>query len=194
MNRPFPFQPIPSRPGFTLIELLVVVAIIAILAGIALPNFLEAQTRAKVSRAVADLRSVATAIEAYRIDQNQYPAENYPSPDLVSESGGLSIPNRIKLRPLTTPVAYLTTLPIDPFADLDDALNMLPPPTYHYAALNDALYPENSFFFGSNPEGRHCLWVAQSTGPDRIPTPWQHPRYDPTNGTLSLGNILRLGP
>ena len=55
------------RPrAFTLIELLVVVAVIAILAAIALPNFLEAQTRAKVSRVAADLRTIATALETYR--------------------------------------------------------------------------------------------------------------------------------
>ena len=62
-----------SKHAFTLIELLIVVAIIAILAAIAVPNFLEAQTRAKVARVKNDLRSVATAIEAYRVDTNKYP-------------------------------------------------------------------------------------------------------------------------
>ena len=50
--------------AFTLIELLIVVAIIAILAAIAVPNFLEAQIRAKVSRVLSDQRSLATAMEA----------------------------------------------------------------------------------------------------------------------------------
>jgi prepilin-type N-terminal cleavage/methylation domain-containing protein len=48
--------------AFTLIELLIVVAIIAILAAIAVPNFLEAQTRSKVCRGMADMRSMATAL------------------------------------------------------------------------------------------------------------------------------------
>jgi type II secretion system protein G len=62
-----------KRLGFTLIELLVVVAIIAILAAIAVPNFLAAQTRAKVARARNDLRVASGALEAYRVDNGRYP-------------------------------------------------------------------------------------------------------------------------
>src|SRR2546423_10620359 len=59
--------------GFTLIELLIVVAIIAILAAIAVPNFLEAQMRAKVSASKANQRSLATGIESYRVDNGATP-------------------------------------------------------------------------------------------------------------------------
>ena len=180
-----------ENKGFTLIELLIVVAIIAILAAIGIYNYMGAQTRAKVARAETDLRTIAVALESYRTDQLDYPVENYDSP--LNEDGTWT-PNRIKLKPLTTPVAYLTTLPIDPFANTSDWLNKMPPPTYHYAALNDLIGPNNPFFFGDNEEHQVSLWVLQSNGPDRTPAPFQFPRYDPSNGVNSVGNILRFGP
>ena len=54
-----------KKRGFTLIELLIVIAIILILIAIALPNFLEAQIRARVTKANGELRSIATALFDY---------------------------------------------------------------------------------------------------------------------------------
>src|SRR5438093_3958648 len=59
--------------GFTLIKLQIVIAIIGILAAIAIPNLLSAVQRGKQKRTMADMRSLATAIEAYAVDNNVYP-------------------------------------------------------------------------------------------------------------------------
>ncbi|MCA9440837.1 MAG: prepilin-type N-terminal cleavage/methylation domain-containing protein [Candidatus Omnitrophica bacterium] len=93
-----------KRRGFTLIELLIVIAIILILIAIALPNFLEAQLRARITKARGDMRTISIAFESYFIDFGNYPDDN--DSDDYSESG---------IYQLTTPIQYLTAIPIDPF-------------------------------------------------------------------------------
>jgi len=66
-----------GRHGFTLIELLFVVATIAILAAIAVPNFLEAQTRSKLARFRVDLSVISLGLNRYYADHGSYPP-NHP--------------------------------------------------------------------------------------------------------------------
>jgi general secretion pathway protein G len=61
------------QKGFTLIELLIVVAIIGIIAAIAIPNLLNAINRGRQKRSMSDMRTIATATEAYAVDNMFYP-------------------------------------------------------------------------------------------------------------------------
>ncbi|HOE62548.1 MAG TPA: prepilin-type N-terminal cleavage/methylation domain-containing protein [Candidatus Sumerlaeota bacterium] len=193
-----------KKKGFTLIELLIVVAIIAILAAIAVPNFLEAQVRSKVSRARADMRSLATALEAYATDNNGFP----PMGDRVPTQAWDPLPaepifhSRISSY-LTTPNAYITSLMYDPFMVLETAQIAYPNiyrryTYYNYKQYLDC-YPTNATF-QNYYHNRAGSWLLYSWGPDRAGN-WSgspptgedgvYTNYDPTNGTISIGNIIR---
>jgi type II secretion system protein G len=186
--------------GFTLIELLIVVAIIAILAAIAIPNFLSAQVRSKVSRTKSDMRSVATALESYCVDNNVYPWTN---------NGYYTRLQR--LQQITTPIAYLSSLPFDVFSsDTDYAQKIYPywdpPYVFQLAGLNpDGTGSSANTRFDLVPEmkdkivgSRQPMWVMLTMGPDRdyepAVSPYQFEIYDPSNGTVSNGDIIRWGP
>ena len=57
-----------KKSGFTLVEIMIVVAIIALLAAIAVPNFLRARKRSQASRILEDLRLIDSATDQYAID------------------------------------------------------------------------------------------------------------------------------
>jgi len=175
-----------TSKAFTLIELLIVVAIIAILASIAVSNFLEAQVRAKVSRAQNDLRTIATGLESYRVDTNHYPPT--PLTPITTRDERLSF--------LTTPVAYLSSIPLEIFSKKQKEGY-----AFWSANLNDAMKTSPIYFHLAEEKRRQDRWALFSRGPDLGYEAaveesgsgllmW----YDPTNGTVSNGDVMRFGP
>jgi len=219
--------------GFTLIELLIVVAIIAILAAIAVPNFLEAQVRAKVSRVRTDMRSLSVAVEAYYVDNNIYPAWGIgtgPGGTLTYNAGVVAAEGHTGgatntataaagFQTITTPIAYITSYTRDPFASNKGS-------TFSYLGIFPGEYMSSTFCPGTGGVG----WIMWSFGPDvdeykgtpsdfdspfvvydpqfsqpsplLLSGPWtggdtgdqgqQGYTYDPTNGTVSGGDIWRV--
>jgi type II secretion system protein G len=91
-----------AERGFTLIELMIVVAIIAILAGILIPNFVNARAQAQTAACESNLRAIATALELYYADNQVYPTASGAAvqPTLLTANG----------------LAYLNNTPKDPAA------------------------------------------------------------------------------
>ena len=60
-----------KRGGFTLVEIMIVVAIIALLAAIAVPNFLRSRKRSQATQVLSDLRVIDSAVDQYAIETNK---------------------------------------------------------------------------------------------------------------------------
>lgn len=213
--------------AFTLIELLIVVAIIAILAAIAVPNFLEAQTRAKVSRSAADMRTVRTGLESYRVDNNHYPETDFGG-NITEIGAGMDR--------LSTPITYLTSVPPSPFMEEKTGGSLDPNQARHAQKRKVYLYvraavpngtPVNGYtapdtalpnkvddnyeidritYISQNDMTKNLgvraqgFWMLKSVGPDNRDdrdtqqTGWSNSNlarpYDPTNGTVSAGDVV----
>lgn len=168
--------------GFTLIELLIVVAIIGILAAIAVPNFLNAQLRAKIAGTQSDLRTMVNAMQQYHLDNNSYHMHR----DTLNQQF-----------PLTTPIPYLNGFLHDRFQ------------ARHDMRLAEGFDASNSFYHWI-PGGTHTgLWArhfhplidkAHSSRTSGLVDGWGPagirggPPYDPSNGLNSRGGFMKLVP
>lgn len=183
----------PGSHAFTLIELLIVVAIIGILAAIAVPNFLNAQVRAKIARVQSDQNAYATAMDMYQMDNNNH----FPLGDEIWR--------------ITTPVAYIAGLNPDPFAPaIPGRFNFIHTydPFYFITTqpdpdvLNTSLLADFNIYTGYSNHwtgGQDDMTFAgtvryqvRSIGPNRYNEYGM--RYDATNGLVSNGDINRFGP
>lgn len=90
--------------GFTLIELMIVVAIIAILAGVLIPNFVHARAQTATAACESNLRAIATAAELYFTDNQAYPATTATVDRTFGSANGAASGT------------YLNNTPIDPAA------------------------------------------------------------------------------
>lgn len=183
------------RKAFTIIELMMVMGILFLLTGLGINNYQSALTKAKVSRVKTEFRTYTTALEMYAIDHNQFARMAHfnfygdPAFDLVNDipvSGVIS-------KSLTTPISYVATSNIiDPFmhnnlnAPLDEQL-------YTYQNIGEYLKKNPTSKFWPQALSFYGPWRLGSAGPDRtmshgFANDFQLP-YDPTNGSISLGNI-----
>ena len=190
-----------NRRGFNYRDLLCVLMVVAMLAVFAIPSLLNAYTRRKVVRAKQQLRIIAVGLETYYLDNGTYPPAADQSGNLVSwqipsctnnlESWTHGYVSSV----LSTPVVHLETVPFDPFGPKRKPGQAK---SYHYASrclsfwiltsrgpdLDDDMNAKD--YVIDQDYGEISLYLKQFSGP--------YVEYDPTNGTISNGDIYRTGP
>lgn len=144
--------------------------IYAIVIGVAFtPNIQWASIRAEESRAKSNLRCIAFALEAYQAD--------YKAP----------LPTDFDLIALTTPIAYMSGLPLDPFRNKDEHRS------FRYHRWDDRscilISAGPNCVFDISPDS---LPELRPTSSGSFPGKLINLQYDPTNGTVSAGDIFRI--
>jgi general secretion pathway protein G len=188
-----------KRTGLALVELLIVFALLALMAAVAVPGFVDSQARSRTARARADMRSMAVAVEAYKVDFGWFPFSANDAWWLVQSGspwGTFVYTTNLALRCATTPVAYLNAVPLDYFGNQSG----FPFGSYLYVTeqreygagktVNFNWCPASGYGFGS--VALNGAW-DYAYGPG-LESTVINSIYDPSNGMVSRGDIIRVGP
>lgn len=146
----------------------------------------EAQIVETIKKVKAEQQTIATALESYYTDYNCY-----PSPDHDAE-GKPVLPHV-----LTTPVAYLKSLPFDPFKNKGKGYYGYGSYTYSgwiVTSYGPDKVDGNSGEPGGKPLDQSIAWSDTLGSFATVPLQQSPFTYDPTNGTVSAGDIWRRGP
>ena len=95
--------------GFTLIEIIVVVVIIGLLAAVIAPNIFGQVEKARLNRALSDLRALESSLNLYRLDNFNYPTTEQGIQALVTKPNGSPEAKNWKKG------GYIPRLPLDPW-------------------------------------------------------------------------------
>ena len=192
--------------GLCFPELLIVGGLLAVLGVAGAARYRQADAESDYARILGNFKAVAAALDAYKVDTGQVPE---------TDTGGFSARSILRL---TTPVAYLTSLPVSPYDETPGT------ETPHVVSRTNSLfyvrkYYSNPAIIDSNfssdvvayyfqgalvtPQVRNEFiaandWEMISVGPDGIEDRMSSPPgygvnarvYDPTNGTISRGNVV----
>jgi len=173
-----------------LIELLIVIAIILILIAIALPNFLEAQIRARVTKSKGEIRTIGIAMEAYYLDWQTYPFES------ENDCATPQVRTRCGLAWLTSPVAYITSIPPDTFPDPNGSeLSWMETGVVRAQRLNPIDFAAATWgLFTRGPDGIDSELTSASPQIVHMEKgDGSNDTYAPTNGTKSAGDLFLFG-
>ncbi len=97
------------QKGFTLIELMVVVVILAVLAGLVVPNLMERPDEARLVKAKQDISAISSALKLYKLDNFRYPTTDQGLEALVNKPADDPEPKNWK--------KLLDTVPVDPWGN-----------------------------------------------------------------------------
>ncbi len=167
----------------------VVVYLVAAYVNMVVAGFMNAQVRARISRALAEERQIAVALESFFLDNGCYPLSvdasrtdaalmkdmfgNLTSAHIENASG-----SSIKRIYMTTPIAYIAQVPSDPHRGRGNEYG------YLYMSDGSSYYAIVSY----GPDG------VPDIAPDTDKFRLAQLIYAPSNGTYSRGDIITIGP